>query len=126
MTTRREFFLQAAALATPVAPAIKAAQNNLQPTAHGHGTPMKTCKIPQTDLTVSRISYGTGALSSADAWDSADFMEKLDYAIHTAYDNGINFFDLAVSYGYGRSESALGKVLKNSPGLREKIVVQSK
>jgi predicted oxidoreductase len=46
--------------------------------------------------------------------------------INAAYDNGINFFDVADIYGYGRAEAALGAVLRQSAGLRNKVVVQSK
>jgi predicted oxidoreductase len=46
--------------------------------------------------------------------------------IHTAIDEGINFFDHADIYGGGRSEEAFGKVLKEMPQLREKMILQTK
>lgn len=46
--------------------------------------------------------------------------------VHTALENGIDFFDHADIYGGGKSEEIFGRVLKNNPGMREKIVLQSK
>lgn len=46
--------------------------------------------------------------------------------VYTALENGIDFFDHADIYGGGESEEIFGRVLKNNPGLRDKIVLQSK
>jgi predicted oxidoreductase len=46
--------------------------------------------------------------------------------IHAAVDNGITLFDHADIYAYGKSEAVFGEVMKQSPGLRNRIVVQSK
>lgn len=46
--------------------------------------------------------------------------------IETDISLGINFFDHADIYGGGDCEELFGKVLKNNPSLREKIVLQSK
>ena len=37
-------------------------------------------------------------------------------AIHTALDNGINFFDTAIGYGFGKSEILLGAALRSYTG----------
>ena len=88
---------------------------------------MKTYRVPHTDMSVSRIAYGCSQLAS---WDkqpvSSDDIAKAARAIHTAYDNGITLFDNADVYGYGKSEAVLGEVLKQSPGLRNKVIIQSK
>lgn len=44
-------------------------------------------------------------------------------ALHTAFDAGINYFDVARSYGYGRAERLLGDFLK---GRRDHCVVATK
>jgi predicted oxidoreductase len=89
---------------------------------------MKTYNVPHTDLAVSRIAYGCAMLGGN--WDkeavSAEAIAKAVRVINTAYDNGITFFDHADVYGFGKSETAFGEVLKQSPGLRDKIVIQSK
>jgi predicted oxidoreductase len=47
-------------------------------------------------------------------------------AVRAALDEGINFFDHADIYGRGKSEEAFSAVWSDSPGLREKIVLQTK
>lgn len=88
---------------------------------------MKTYRIPQTDLTVSRIAYGCAMLAP---WDrvvlTADDTVKASRLIHTAHDQGINFFDHADLYAFGKSEMLFGEVLRASPGLRQRLVIQSK
>lgn len=49
-----------------------------------------------------------------------------EQVVFTALENGIDFFDHADIYGGGESEEIFGRVLKNNPGLRDKIVLQSK
>jgi predicted oxidoreductase len=97
---------------------------------------MRTYQIPNTDLIVSRLAYGCGSLG----WESipglteaaaATGLRLVDSAeaerlVHAAYDNGITLFDQADVYALGHSEEVFGKVLKKSPGLRERIVLQSK
>jgi predicted oxidoreductase len=85
---------------------------------------MKTYRIPHTDLVVSRIAYGCAMLGLD--WKSPDFVAKTVPNINTAYEQGITFFDTADVYGFGQAEVALGEVLKQSPGLRHKIVIQTK
>lgn len=52
--------------------------------------------------------------------------QALSNLVHTALDNGVNFFDHADIYGGSRCETAFGRLLAAEPGLREKIVLQSK
>lgn len=57
----------------------------------------------------------------------ADKSEKeTDEIINTAYESGINFFDHADIYGKGICEEKFGNFLKNNPGFREKIIIQTK
>jgi predicted oxidoreductase len=90
-------------------------------------TTMIRCKIPRTDMDVSRIGYGCADLVG---WTtdslSDDDTAKAERAIRAAIESGITMFDLADLYGFGKAEEAFGKVLHRSPGLRQKIVIQSK
>ena len=52
--------------------------------------------------------------------------KRVDDIIDTALENGINFFDHADIYGGGNSEKLFGEYLKRHPGLREKIMIQTK
>lgn len=47
-------------------------------------------------------------------------------AIEAALEIGVNYFDHADIYKGGRSEEVFGKILRNKPELREKILLQSK
>ena len=52
--------------------------------------------------------------------------EGLSRHIHQALDCGINYFDHADIYGGGECERLFGEVLAGEPGLREKLLLQSK
>jgi predicted oxidoreductase len=77
---------------------------------------------------VSRLGYGCDHIGGS--WDATPVGDSdVDHAqrlIHTAFDSGINLFDLADIYAFGKAEVAFGKVLRAMPGMREKLVIQSK
>ena len=130
MSTRREFLTQAAvatvmasAAAAPVAAAESKAASATATTGKPAG-PMKTYTIPHTDLVVSRLAYGNAMIGSD--WNSPDFIAQTVPVIRAAYEQGITFFDTADVYGHGKSEEALGQVLKDIPGSRRRLVIQSK
>ena len=89
---------------------------------------MKTYKIHKTDLEVSRI--GQGCMKFGGRWDdrayTKDDVQIAEEAFHMALEQGINFFDHADIYAKGKSEQVFSELLKKSPGLRGKIVIQSK
>lgn len=89
---------------------------------------LKRMGIPHTELVVTRIGYGCleiggdfkpGALTEP---MKSDAMRSIQAAI----DEGIDFFDNADIYGHGRSEEAFSQVWQKHPGLRQKIVLQTK
>ncbi|MET0261527.1 MAG: aldo/keto reductase [Rariglobus sp.] len=89
---------------------------------------MKTYRIPKTDLTVSRIAYG--CMKIGGTWDHAPISAEVEKAarasVAAALDCGINFFDHADIYTAGKSETLFGRILQSTPGLRDRIVLQSK
>lgn len=89
---------------------------------------MQTCRIPQTDLEVSRIAYGCMHLSRA--WNDEDItaaeISTATSAINTAVELGITLFDHADIYARGKSERLFGEALRRTPSLRDRIVLQSK
>ena len=85
---------------------------------------MKTYRIPHTDLVVSRLAFGCAMLSVD--WSDSELLAKTVAVITKAYEQGITLFDLADMYGHGQAELALGQVLRQNPGLRNRIVIQSK
>jgi len=131
MFTRREFLTQTAAatlIATGASHASSATQAN-EPADRSATAPkpagrMKTYAIPHTDLEVSRLAYGCAMLGLD--WNGSDAVANTAATIKTAYEQGITLFDTADIYGHGKSELALGEFLKSSPGLRHRVVIQSK
>ena len=63
-------------------------------------------------------------------WDAnestADDMLIAEKAIKAALDIGITIFDHADIYKLGKAETLFGKILRNQPSLREKMIIQSK
>lgn len=89
---------------------------------------MKTCPIPHTDLQASRLAYGCMNLGGAmdDSPLTRDLVRTAHAAVEAALEAGINCFDHADIYAAGKSEAVFGEVLKARPGLRERIILQSK
>lgn len=89
---------------------------------------MKTYQIPNTDLEVSRLAYGTWHLGGS--WDndppSAEIVERGVRLIETAVNHNITFIDLADIYTRGKSDAIVGEAIKRNPSLRDKIVLQAK
>lgn len=74
----------------------------------------------RTDIEVSEIGYGCGAVGGLMIrGDRAEMVQ----AVSTAIEGGITYFDTARSYGDGQSESNLGAVLKE---LKADVVVGTK
>lgn len=80
---------------------------------------MEYYKLPQSDLTVSKIALGCMRISDKS-------VEEVEELVKTALDLGINFFDHADIYGGGKSEEVFGEVLKRHPEYREKMILQTK
>lgn len=73
--------------------------------------------LPQTDLRVSRASFGTMPFGSQA--DQATSTRMVDQCL----DAGINFFDTANMYNLGRAETVLGQALG---ARRSKVILTSK
>jgi aryl-alcohol dehydrogenase-like predicted oxidoreductase len=78
---------------------------------------MKHLVLPGTDLRVSVLGFGCAPIMGR-----VDRSTALD-ALEHAYDHGVNYFDVARSYGYGDAEAVVGEFLK---GRREEVVVATK
>lgn len=73
---------------------------------------------------VSAIGLGTWQFGSAEWGWGRDFgPDEARGIVHHALDVGINFFDTAEIYGFGRSETVLGEALR---GLGDDVVVATK
>ena len=81
---------------------------------------MKYRKLGRTRISASEIGFGCGNVGGLIIRGS--YKEQID-AVRLALDLGINYFDTAPSYGQGKSETNLGKVLAE---LEPDIVLASK
>lgn len=75
--------------------------------------------LPQTELKVSKLAFGCMRIAGKT-------VSEVEELVVGALAEGINFFDHADIYGAGKSESIFGEVLSKNPGMREKMVIQSK
>lgn len=89
---------------------------------------MKAIPLQKRDLPVSHIVLGCMGLGGG--WDDApiepEHVKQAQEAVEAAIEVGINMFDHADIYRRGKAEQVFGQVLKEQPGLREKIFIQSK
>ena len=74
-----------------------------------------------TNIRTSRIAFGCDALGEF-GWGTVDTAEIIS-AIEMALELGINFFDTADIYGYGKSEENLAVAIE---GKRHNVVISSK
>jgi aryl-alcohol dehydrogenase-like predicted oxidoreductase len=82
---------------------------------------MKHREFGTSGVKVSEIGLGTWQLGGAD-WGNIDEQTALN-TLQAAVDTGVTIFDTADVYGLGRSETFIGKFLKNHP---DKIFVATK
>ncbi len=80
---------------------------------------MKLINLGKSGLQVPAVAVGCMRLTSLDEKGAEAF-------VHEAMELGVNFFDHADIYGGGQCETLFGNVLKNNPGLRESMIIQSK
>lgn len=80
------------------------------------------------DLRDSRLVYGGMGLGGG--WDTEPYtaahIGQAEAAVEAALAVGITAFDFADIYRHGKSEAVFGEVLARTPGLRERIVLQTK
>lgn len=76
----------------------------------------------------TRLIYGCMALGGS--WEPgpyrAEDIDAAETAIETALDSGITMFDHADIYRHGKAEAVFGEVLARTPGLRERVTLQTK
>jgi predicted oxidoreductase len=86
---------------------------------------VKTILIPNTGLEVSRLALGCMQLAAWNTEPVTPAEKKAAVAVVTvAVEAGINFFDHADIYAYGKSESAFAAVWQEVA--REDVILQSK
>ena len=84
-------------------------------------TEMKQIRLGRSELTVSRIAFGTWQLGGD--WGATD-EDAAIRAIRHALDRGVTLFDTAQGYGFGASERLLAKALEGYR--RDDVVIATK
>lgn len=90
------------------------------------GRHMKTLRLGRSSLVASRLAYGCWRLAGSEGQPPEPTSEVGVRAVQAAADAGFTLFDLADIYGGGRCEEIFGAALKESLGLRERILIASK
>jgi len=89
---------------------------------------MKTIELGRSGLRCSALAYGCWRV--AGTWDAREVTPDLEaagrHAIHTAVDAGFTLFDNADIYTSGLAEKILGDALRESPGLRDRVLIATK
>ncbi len=89
---------------------------------------MQTITLGKSSLTASRLAYGCWRIFTVNGPDQVTPGREAvaRAAVMAAYDAGYTLFDLADVYSAGACETAFGKVLREVPGMRDRIVLVSK
>src|ERR1051325_6576152 len=88
-------------------------------------TPLPTVPFGATDMAITRVGFGAWAIGGGD-WEfgwGPQQDQASEEAIHRALELGVNGIDTAAAYGFGHSESVVGRALQ---GVRERPYVFTK
>jgi predicted oxidoreductase len=85
---------------------------------------MQTLPIGSSELRTSRLAYGCWRI--ARSGEAKADLATARAAVHAAVEAGYTLFDHADIYCGGRAELVFGQVLREMPGLRERIVIATK
>lgn len=89
---------------------------------------MQTITLGVSPLRSSRLAYGCWRVTGT--WDprqvTAEGWKAGKEAIRTAYEAGYTLFDNADIYCGGEAERLLGEVLRETPGMRERVLIATK
>jgi|SRR5579884_621175 len=80
-------------------------------------TQLKTTQLGETGLQITRVGFGAWAIGGGGwefGWGPQEDEQSIA-AIHRALDRGLNWIDTAAAYGFGRSESVVGRALAEIP-----------
>ncbi|TLV00852.1 aldo/keto reductase [Dyadobacter luticola] len=89
---------------------------------------MKYKFLGNTGVLVSELCFGTMTFGGEGYWEAIGKLQQDEgqALVKTALDSGINFFDTANVYAYGKSETILGQSIKNLGIKRSEVVIATK
>jgi len=83
---------------------------------------MKTRRLGSSNIEITEIGLGTNYVGGHNFYDTVDESAGIQ-VVERALELGINFFDTADIYGFGRSEELVGKALGNR---KNKVFIATK
>jgi len=89
---------------------------------------MKYKFLGNTGVLVSELCFGTMTFGGDGYWEAIGKLQQEDGTalVKTAWESGINFFDTANVYSYGKSEEILGQAIKDLGIKRSEVVIATK
>jgi len=119
-----EFSRSAIALFRHSQPLVPSSQSSVPNYLPAGGFDIKQRAFGNSGVNVSEIGLGCWQLGGADWGDMSE--EDALATLQAALESGVNFFDTADVYGLGRSESIIGKFLKDCPEEVHKFIGELK
>jgi predicted oxidoreductase len=86
---------------------------------------MQTVSLGKSSLSCTRLAYGCWRLAGSEGGPRIDEADGIR-AVHAAFEAGYTLFDHADIYGRGECETIFGKVLRDVPGMRQRIILATK
>jgi predicted oxidoreductase len=86
---------------------------------------MQTLAIGTSSLTCTRLAYGCWRLAGREGGPRLDDADGMA-AVRAAFEAGYTLFDNADIYGRGECERIFGKVLRDTPGMRQRTTLATK
>lgn len=88
---------------------------------------MEKVQVGKTGIQVTRIMFGTSSLGNMpDTYGYEVDEERAIRTIHAIFDSPVNCIDTSNNYGFGRSETRIGKAIKERGGLPDDFVIATK
>ena len=89
---------------------------------------MKYKFLGDTGVLVSELCFGTMTFGGEGYWEAIGKLQQEESTalVKTAWESGINFFDTANVYSYGKSEEILGQAIKDLGIKRNEVVIATK
>jgi len=89
--------------------------------------PIEKARLGRTDLSVSKICFGTSALGDMPGTYGYDVGEdRARETVRAIFSGPVNFLDTSRIYGLGRSEERIGDVIRERGGLPQGFVLSTK
>jgi D-threo-aldose 1-dehydrogenase len=89
--------------------------------------PIQKTLLGRTDLSVSRICFGTSSLGDMPGTYGYGVSEsRARETVRSIFSGPVNFLDTSRIYGFGRSEERIGDVIRERRGLPEGFVLSTK